>query len=42
MSLQEHIERLLAQDYDETELYARLRALLTLWDYCEKDGDVRK
>ena len=23
-------------------LGARLRALLTLWDHCEKDGDVRK
>lgn len=31
MSLKEHIERLLRQDYDETELYARLQALLTLW-----------
>ncbi len=33
MNLKEHLERLLRQDYDETELCARLWALLTLWDY---------
>lgn len=33
MKLKEHIALLLGQDYDETELCARLWALLTLWDY---------
>lgn len=31
-SLKEHIELLLIQDYPEFELYARLCALLALWN----------
>lgn len=33
MNLREHIECLLRQDYDDAELYARLQALLTLWNH---------
>lgn len=31
MSLKEHIERLLRQDYPEDELHLRLHFLLRLW-----------
>lgn len=33
MNLKENIALLLRQDYDDTELCARLWALLTLWNY---------
>ncbi len=33
--LREHVGRILAQDYDDVELYARLCALLALWNIKE-------
>ena len=40
--LAEHVRRILAQEYDEVELYARLCALLALWNRAEEGGTCRK